>query len=161
MHRIVQAVLLLLVASCAPLPASGGGGGWRSLFDERTLRGWTPKIAGHALGEDPHGTFQVKDGAIRVSYDRYDRFAGRFGHLAYRTPFQAYRIRLEYRFSGSWLCDVQAWQQSNRLRGRHRRHLPHHLPRQEREGARGGAIGPGRSCERSFVASLLAMTALG
>jgi hypothetical protein len=109
MHRIV-CLLSLLCTSCASFP---GGGGWRPLFDGRTLAGWTPKITGHALGEDPYGTFSVRDGAIRVSYDRYDRFNGRFGHLAYRTPFGAYRIRLEYRFSGGWLPDVLTWQQSN------------------------------------------------
>jgi hypothetical protein len=102
--------LLLLLASCASAPT---GDGWRPLFDGRTLEGWTPKITGHALGEDPLHTFSVRDGAIRVSYDRYTRFAGQFGHLAYRMPFSAYRIRLEYRFHGHWLPDVQDWQQSN------------------------------------------------
>jgi hypothetical protein len=108
MRRII-CLFSLLCASCASLP----GGGWRPLFDGRTLAGWTPKITGHALGEDPYRTFSVKDGAIRVSYQRYDRFGGRFGHLAYRTPFSAYRLRFEYRFSGGWLPDVQTWQQSN------------------------------------------------
>ena len=111
MHRLIAPVLALLITSCATTPPDGGG--WRRLFDGRTLDGWTPKITGHALGEDPLGTFRVKDGAIQVSYDRYEKFAGQFGHLAYRAPFSAYRVRFEYRHSGRWLPDVENWQQSN------------------------------------------------
>ncbi len=113
MNRNLLLLLCLAIGACAPLPAAGDGRDWRPLFDGRTLDGWTPKITGYALGANPFGTFQVRDGAIRVSYDRYDKFGGRFGHLAYRTPFNAYRVRLEYRFSGRWLPDVEGWQQSN------------------------------------------------
>jgi hypothetical protein len=113
MHRFTLPLLWLLASSCTPLPRAEGDSGWRPLFDGRTLRGWTPKITGHELGEDPLRTFALKNGAIRVSYDRYDRFGGRFGHLAYRMPFKAYRVRFEYRFSGRWLPDVENWQQSN------------------------------------------------
>ena len=102
--------LLALAASCASAPQAEG---WRPLFDGRSLAGWTPKITGHPLGEDPLRTFRAEGGAIRVSYDRYERFDKRFGHLAYRTPFAAYRLRFEYRFTGRWLPDVEPWQQSN------------------------------------------------
>ena len=111
MLRASASVLLLLLTCCAS--ASGVGGGWSPLFDGRSLAGWTPKITGRALGEDPRGTFSVKDGAIRVSYDRYGRFGEEFGHLAYATPFAAYRVRFEYRFFGRGLPDIQGWQQSN------------------------------------------------
>lgn len=86
---------------------------WRAIFDGKTLSGWTPKITGSPLGADPLDTFTVKDGAIRVSYDRYDRFAGRFGHLAYRIPASSYRLRFEYRFYGTYLPDVEGWQHAN------------------------------------------------
>jgi hypothetical protein len=113
MRRAILPLLGLLAGSCAGAPEAPGAG-WRPLFDGRTLAGWTPKITGHALGEDPYGTFAAEDGAIRVSYARYGgRFGKRFGHLAYRTPFSAYRLRFEYRFSGRWLPDVEDWQQSN------------------------------------------------
>lgn len=113
MHRPILSLLGLLAASCTSLPAAQGEGRWRPLFDGRTLNGWTPKITGHELGDDPLRTFAAIDGAIRVSYERYDKFGGRFGHLAYHVPFSAYRVRFEYRFSGSWLPDVESWQQSN------------------------------------------------
>ena len=58
---------------------------WQSLFDGKTLNGWTPKISGYAAGEDPKNTFVVKDGAIRVSYAGYnDKFGGEYGHLHLR-----------------------------------------------------------------------------
>ena len=85
-----------------------------SLFDGKTLKGWTPKISGYALGKDPMQTFRAEDGVIRVSYDRYgDGFRKRFGHLAYRAPFGSYRLRLEYRLIGQSMPDVESWQQSN------------------------------------------------
>jgi hypothetical protein len=111
MHRILLFVPALLAASCTSTPAPPDE--WQTLFDGRTLSGWTPKIRGHVLGEDPLRTFRAENGAIRVSYENYDTFAKRFGHLAYRTPFSAYRLRFQYRFSGRWLPDVENWQQSN------------------------------------------------
>lgn len=103
----------LFLQSYPVTAASGPTEGWKPLFNGRTLEGWTPKITGYALGEDPLKTFTVRDGAIKVSYDQYDRFAGQFGHLAYRLPYSAFRIRLEYRFYGQGLADIKGWQQSN------------------------------------------------
>jgi len=106
------ALLFLALSGCAHAPDVGAK--WVSLFDGKTLKGWTPKISGYALGEDPMRTFRAEDGVIRVSYDRYtDGFRKRFGHLAYRTPFGPYRLRLEYRMIGQSLADVESWQQSN------------------------------------------------
>lgn len=106
------ALLCLAAASCAHRPEAGAE--WISLFDGKTLNGWTPKISGYALGEDPMRTFRVEDGVIRVSYDGYpDGFRKRFGHLAYRTPFSSYRLRFEFRVVGQSMTDVESWQQSN------------------------------------------------
>ena len=104
------ALLCLAATSCA----HGPDGGAISLFDGKTLNGWTPKISGYALGEDTMRTFRAEDGVIRVSYDRYgDGFKERFGHLAYRAPFGSYRLRFEYRLVGQSMPDVESWQQSN------------------------------------------------
>ena len=101
----------LLAASCTTAQSEGE---WRPIFDGRTLSGWTPKITGYAAGQDPMGTYSVADGAIRVSYANYGgRFAGRFGHLAWKRPVSAFRVRFEYRFSGETLPDVEGWQHSN------------------------------------------------
>jgi Domain of Unknown Function (DUF1080) len=108
----VAALAFLALAGC--VHSSAGSPKWASLFDGKSLDGWTPKISGYPLGEDPLGTFRAQDGAIRVSYERYtDGFRKRFGHLAYRAPLKSYRLRFEYRFTGQWLADVESWQQSN------------------------------------------------
>jgi len=46
----------------------------------------------------------VHGGAIRVSYANYRGFDGRFGHLAYKRPLSAFRIRFNYRFYGETLA---------------------------------------------------------
>lgn len=83
---------------------------WVSIFDGKTLDGWTPKIKGHALGEDPYNTFRVEGGAIVVRYDKYDgEFDGRFGHLFFQSPFANYELRLEYRFIGEQVKGGPGW----------------------------------------------------
>lgn len=108
--RWLVIVLALMVTSCAT-PA--GSERWQPIFDGRTLTGWTPKITGLLLGEDPRGMFRAEDGAIRVSYAGYPRFGGEFGHLFFNRPLTAFRIRFEYRFSGNALQDAADWQHSN------------------------------------------------
>jgi hypothetical protein len=76
-------------------------GDWIRLFNGKDLAGWTPKIRGHEAGVNFADTFRVEDGAIKVSYDKYEgRFRGRYGHLYYKDPFSHYVLRLEYRFTG-------------------------------------------------------------
>lgn len=84
-------------------------GPWTSLFNGKDLQGWTPKIAGHALGVNDNDTFRVQDGLLTVSYDRYEAFDNAFGHLFYTAPFSAYRLRLEYRFVGDQAPGGPAW----------------------------------------------------
>jgi len=100
---------LLALVGAAPAPERE----WVPLFDGETLEGWTPKITGLAAGEDPLGMFVVEDGAIRVSYANYPRFEGGFGHLFWKAPLGAYRLRFEYRLFGETLPGVQDWQASN------------------------------------------------
>ncbi len=86
---------------------------WERIFDGQTLAGWTPKITGRAVGEDPLGMFTVHEGAIRVSHANYETFEGEFGHLFWKAPLTAYRIRFEYRLFGESLPGIQEWQASN------------------------------------------------
>jgi hypothetical protein len=110
-----------VLAACLPLgaltpaiAADVATGPWRPLFDGRTLNGWTPKVAKHPAGENYRQTFVVEGGAIRVSYSGYDKLDGQFGHLFYKTPFKAYRLRLTYRFlTEGGLADTPAWARSN------------------------------------------------
>lgn len=109
---LVGAVLLFAGAptagSAVPKPQP-----WRPIFNGRSLDGWVPKIAGHPLGDNYRDTFVVDHGSIRVSYAGYDRFNSQFGHLIYRTPLKAYRLRLNYRVLDPGVPDAPAWARSN------------------------------------------------
>jgi hypothetical protein len=104
---------LLLVLS---LGASGESGSsdpdekeWIRLFDGKSLDGWIPKITGYDVGVNFGDTFRVEDGVLKTSYDHYDTFGGRFGHLFYKTPFSHYVIAVEYRFVGEQAKDGPDW----------------------------------------------------
>jgi hypothetical protein len=45
----------------------------------------------------------VEDGVLRVVYDQYKNFDGKFGHLFYKETFSYYVLRVEYRFVGEQL----------------------------------------------------------
>lgn len=102
-------MLLLLAASGVPAASAAAEGEWIQLFNGKNLEGWTPKIKGHALGENPGQTFRVGDGVLKVRYDGYEKFDEKFGHLFYREPFSNYVIRVEYRFVGDQLAGGPGW----------------------------------------------------
>jgi hypothetical protein len=83
--------------------------GWIALFNGKNLDGWTPKITGYPLGENYADTFRVEDGVLKVAYDKYPEFDGKFGHLFYKTPFSHYRLRIEYRFVGEQCRGGRDW----------------------------------------------------
>ena len=82
---------------------------WISLFNGENLEGWTPKFAGHEPGVNYKNTFRVEDGLLKVAYDNYETFDGKFGHLFYKQPYSSYRIRLEYRFVGEQVPGAPDW----------------------------------------------------
>ena len=84
-------------------------GGWIPLFNGKNLDGWTPKIKGYNLGENYADTFRVENGVLKVAYDKYSRFDGKFGHLFYKTPYSHYRLRIEYRFVGEQCPGGPSW----------------------------------------------------
>lgn len=86
---------------------------WDTLFNGRSLEGWTPKIKGQQAGSDTLNTFRAENGMIRVVYDRYATFDNRFGHLFYDHPYSAYFLSLEYRFHGRQMPDAEAWAYKN------------------------------------------------
>jgi 3-keto-disaccharide hydrolase len=110
----VALVLLTVVGAPLTAPAAGTGEAppseeWTPLFNGRDLSGWTPKIVGHALGDNYADTFRVEDGLLKVSYDGYTEFGNRFGHLFYGEVLDNYRLRVEYRFVGEQLPDAPPW----------------------------------------------------
>lgn len=82
---------------------------WTPLFNGKDLTGWTPKIKGLPLGQDPKRTFRVENGVLKVSYSAYDQFDGAFGHLYYRRKLSRYAIRTVYRFVGEQCAGGPGW----------------------------------------------------
>jgi hypothetical protein len=110
-HLLLLVVSLSLILPFAPAQEKKAAthGKWISLFNGRNLDGWTPKFAGHDLGENYKNTFRVEDGILKVSYDQYERFNGEFGHLFYKDKFSHYKIRVEYRFGSKQAAGGAAW----------------------------------------------------
>jgi len=92
-----------------PPSASAEASPWIPLFNGKNLDGWRAKIKGYDLGDNFGDTFRVVDGLLTVSYDNYDRFNDRFGHLFYEKPFSRYVIRVEYRFIGDQVPGGPEW----------------------------------------------------
>jgi len=86
-----------------------GKSGWISLFNGKDLEGWKVKIAGHELNDNYKNTFRVENGILKVSYDQYDKFDGKFGHLFYKDKFSHYILRVEYRFVGDQTPGAPGW----------------------------------------------------
>jgi len=82
---------------------------WIQLFNGKNLDGWHVKIKGHDLDDNYGDTFRVEDGILKVSYDKYDKWGGRFGHLFYHKPFSNYIMRVEYRFAGDQIAGGPGW----------------------------------------------------
>lgn len=94
--------------SRAPQPSD-----WISLFNGKDLTGWDIKIAGYAMNDNYQNTFVAEEGMLRVKYDGYKTFDGRYGHIYYNKPFSHYRIRFEYRFLGDQVPGGDSWNVRN------------------------------------------------
>lgn len=102
----------MIAVMCSSL-AIADDGEWKSLFNGKDLSGWTPKIKGYELGENYANTFRVEDGLLTVSYDGYDSFDRKFGHLFYKDSFSHYKFRVEYRFIGEQCNGGEGWATRN------------------------------------------------
>ena len=100
----ITGLLTLLIA--APSAAEEK---WVRLFNGKDLTSWTPKITGYELGDNHADTFRVENGILKVSYDKYKQFEGKFGHLFYKDKFSHYVLRVEYRFVGEQCKGGPGW----------------------------------------------------
>ena len=106
--RLVLTLAVSVFLACSG-PASGVDDGWIPLFNGKNLDGWRVKIRGYEVGDNYADTFRVEDGLLRVVYDDYEEFDGKFGHLFFETPFSHYRLRVEYRFVGQQTPGGPGW----------------------------------------------------
>lgn len=104
MPRILLTLITTILISSVTLHADAPK--WVSLFDGKTLSGWTPKFAGYETGENILETFRVEDGILKVSYDEYETFDGRYGHLYSNHAYSHYILRMDYRFEGGMMADA-------------------------------------------------------
>lgn len=106
-------ILMLSLVSCFAVPAlaqeSADTPKWIPIFNGQNLEGWTPKFARSEYGVNLHNTFRVVDGILVVSYDEYESFDNRFGHLYYRDKLSDYRLKVEYRFIGEQTAGGPGW----------------------------------------------------
>ena len=82
---------------------------WIQLFNGKNLDGWLVKISGYDLNDNYGNTFRVEDGLLKVSYDQYQKFDNKFGHIFYKDKFSHYILGVEYRFVGQQAPDAPAW----------------------------------------------------
>lgn len=73
---------------------------WIQLFNGKDLDDWDIKIKGHPLNDNYKNTFRVEDGLLKISYDNYENFDNKLGHIFHRSTWSHYKLRAEYRFVG-------------------------------------------------------------
>ena len=112
MPRLISPLLLSLALLCLSPAAArpdDAEGEWIPLFNGKNLDGWTVKIRGHEPGDNFGDTFRVEEGVLKVSYEHYDEFRERFGHIFYDAPYSNYVLRVEYRFVGQQAPGGPGW----------------------------------------------------
>jgi len=87
---------------------------WETIFNGEDFDGWEIKIRGEELGNNFKNTFKVNQGSLKVSYENYETFDDRFGHIFYtKSKFKNYHLSLEYKFSGEHLKGAPGWSVKN------------------------------------------------
>ena len=86
---------------------------WVQLFNKKDLAGWHVKIRGYDLDDNFGNTFRVQDSMLTVSYDQYDTFRTRYGHIFFKDKFSYYKIAAEYRFIGDQAPGGEGWATRN------------------------------------------------
>lgn len=97
----------LTLHACGSLPKNQAEKeDWQQLFNGKDLSGWNIKIRGHALNDNYASTFQVQNGSLVVSYEKFDE---PYGHIFYDQPFSYYRLQTEYRFVDEQAKEGPGW----------------------------------------------------
>jgi hypothetical protein len=108
-RRIATVLVVTLCCVCAYPAALTADDDWIPLFNGKNLDGWKVKITGYELNDNFGDTFRVEDGVLKVCYDQYEKFDGKFGHLFYEKPYSSYILRVEYRFVGDQCPGGPGW----------------------------------------------------
>ncbi|WP_461104956.1 3-keto-disaccharide hydrolase [Spirosoma koreense] len=106
-------VILLFTVSMSMAQKGPDQPEWVSIFNGKDLSGWDIKIADRPLNDNYKNTFRVENGMMRVMYDQYKTFDGKYGHIYYNKPYSYYRVRFSYRFLGKQTAGGDAWNVRN------------------------------------------------
>ena len=106
---VAATLAALIAATAARADDAPSREEWIQLFNGKDMTGWQVKIKGHELGDNYKNTFRVEDGILKVVFDGYQQFDGKFGHLFYEKPFSNYVLRVEYRFVGEQVPGGPGW----------------------------------------------------
>jgi len=110
--------LYLLILGCNQQPkqeqskevkAEAQQEGWIQLFNGKDLKDWNVKIAGYRMNDNFANTFQVENGVMKVSYEGYDQFNQKYGHIFYKDKFSYYLLGIEYRFVNEQAEGGEGW----------------------------------------------------
>ena len=110
---IILALGFLCSFAVAGEKKSAESDNWIQLFNGKDLNDWTVKFTNSELGVNYKDTFRVEDGVLKVSYENYETFNNKFGHIFYNTPYSNYRLRLQYRFTGEQAAEAPEWAYRN------------------------------------------------
>ena len=158
--------LVVFLASVVPVMAQNDPREeeWIQLFNGENLQDWDIKITDHDLNDNYGHTFRVEDGVIKVAYDQYQEFDGKFGHLFYHKKFSHYTLAVEYRFVGEPIPGAPDWvspinsgvmihSQSARSMGKHQ-NFPVSISIQLRGGAGSGETPTANLCPLGTVVEM-------
>jgi hypothetical protein len=114
---LITTILFLLIGVAVSQPkkvkdvkkAKSTEKGWIKIFNGKDLKGWTPKVTGYKVGENPLNGIHLQDGMIRFDYSNFEKFDGRFSHLFWKDKLSSYILRVEYRFVGEMLPDAPSY----------------------------------------------------
>ena len=119
MKKLIADQKIIIVLAIASLfiscnqPENTAGEEWTPLFNGKDLTGWDIKITKQPLNDNYKNTFVVEDSMLRVVYDQYEKFDGRYGHIYTQTPYSFYKLRFQYRITGKHLPDAAIWTDRN------------------------------------------------
>jgi Domain of Unknown Function (DUF1080) len=102
-------IFLLIISSGLMAQDNPSAFNWIQLFNGKDINDWNVKIAGYNLDENYGNTFRVEDGKLKVSYEQYQDFGVRYGHIFYKQKYSYYLLVAEYRFVGQQAPGGQGW----------------------------------------------------
>lgn len=113
--KVLLLALIITLSACNSKPKKQNpreklaGENWIQLFNGKDLNDWDIKFRWEELGVNYNNTFRVEKGLLRVSYENWEEFGEKFGHIFYKGEFSHYRLRVEYRFNGNQVKGGPGW----------------------------------------------------